>query len=247
MAEDNSGTYWFLAGRRLWKYDGQRILEYDEEAGMTDISHRILLLHDGTQLYAGGDNGYTIIDISEAEPTFTSVTEEDGWDFGNIRDLAIFQGEVYAATTEGLVRLSGTDWEMVLDGSFVNLPNRNIATLAPTADGRLVLGTTSGLAYFDGTNVTAEPAVTASISDIAIGRDGTSIWAVGFNSGTFFGEGGNPDGGIYHHDGSGWNHIAFADGLPMTSPRAVLVDNAGTIWVGFGDSALGGGIFRIVP
>lgn len=247
MAEDISGTYWFLAGRNLWQYDGQRIIAYDDETGMADIPHRPLLLHNGNQLYAGGDNGYTVIDISGAEPSFTTVTEEDGWEFGNFRDLATFQGEVYGATTQGLVMLSGADWEVVLDESFVNLPNRNIAALAPTADGRLVLGTTSGLAYFDGTNVTAEPDVTASISDIAIGRDGTSIWAVGFNSGTFFGQGGNGDGGVYHHDGSGWNHITFADGLPMTSPRAVLVDNAGTVWIGFGDSALGGGIFRIVP
>lgn len=246
IAEDHEGTLWFTSGHRLVGYDGQQIVEYNRDDGMADLNHRSLMLHNWTQLYAGGERGYTVIDISGAEPLFTVVNEESGWDFGNIRDLVVYNNEVYAATTMGLAKLSDDNWEVVLDESYVNLPNRNIAALAVGLDGRLILGGPSGLAYFDGETVTPETAVTASVTDIAVSRQG-DIWVSGFDSGTLLGAGGQPDGGVYHYDGTTWHHISFSDGLPMSSPRAILIDNANTVWIGFGDTGLGGGIYRIIP
>lgn len=244
MLEDPNGTLWFVSGRRLYQFDGQQVLEYDEEAGMADLSHRLLALTDDGLLYAAGDGGYTVIDPTG--PSFTAVDEAAGWEFGNIRDLTYSDGTVYAATTDGLAALNGDSYEVLLDETFVNLPNNNIAAVGIMPDGRLALGTTAGLAYYDGSSVEAVSDVTGSVSDLFVTPNG-EIWLTAFNSGTFFGSGGNDDGGIYHFDGSGWSRISFDDGLPMDSPRAIFVDNAGTIWAGFGDTGLGGGIYRIVP
>ncbi|MCA9981709.1 MAG: hypothetical protein KDD89_12770, partial [Anaerolineales bacterium] len=179
MVEDANGTLWFISGRRLYQFDGQRVLEYDEEAGMADLSHRMLLLADDGMLYAAGDGGYTIID--PAGPSFTAVDEAAGWAFGNIRDLAQIDGTLYAATTDGLAALNGDSYEVLLDETFVNLPSDNIAAVAGLPDGRLALGTTAGLAYYDGSGVEADTAVSGSVSDMLVTPSG-DIWLTAFNS-----------------------------------------------------------------
>jgi hypothetical protein len=60
------------------------------------------------------------------------------------------------------------------------------------------------------------------------------------------GIGGNGDGGLYYYDGVGEWILTPLNEMPMDSLRAVMVDNAGTVWVGLGDSGLGGGIYRVV-
>ena len=90
--------------------------------------------------------------------------------------------------------------------------------------------------YKDG-EVTAVSEVTGSIADIFVTPD-DQIHVVSFSNGQ--------PGGYFHYDGSSWSYRPSSD-FPMTSLRAVMVDNENTVWFALGDTGLGGGIFRIVP
>lgn len=246
MAMDSQGNMWFVGGRNIYQYNGIAATQYDvDNSGIMDASHYAVAITPEDVVYAGGDSGYTIIDGA----TVTTVTEDaDGWPFGNFRDMIYVNGTVYGATTEGLVSLDGNSWDILVDeNTAVNiLTNANFSSIDALPDGTLVLGSSTGIYYYADGQLSKEEAVTGSVSDIFVNAEG-HIWAVAFHSGTFFGSGGNEDGGLYSFDGSDWRLRPLGDGFPMDSLRAVHVDNAGTIWIGTGDTGLGGGIMRIVP
>lgn len=246
MVEAADGNIWFATSSGIQLFDGQRLTKYDRYAENTvilPIPYNAIELDSDGRVYAGGDKGYIIIDGDE----ITKVGEADGWDKGNIRDLLFADGVMYAATTEGLLQLDGATWTVLLDSTYVELPNKNIAALALYPDGAIVLGTATGLAYYQNGAVRKDPVVTGSISDIAVRATG-EVYVTAFRTNTFFGSGGDDNNGLYYYNGiDSWARYTVADGLPMESFRAVLVDNAGTAWVATGDSGLGGGLFRLVP
>lgn len=234
MVEAPDGALWMVAGRRVARFDGQQLRIFETEDGLLEVTYNAIDVDDQGVVYAVGSPGYSIIDGE----TITSVGEADGWDFGNIRDVLVADGSVYAATVSGLAQIEGDSWTVLLDETFVNLPDENIGALAPLADGTLLLGTTRGLAMYRDGVVTAVPEVTGSIYDIFVTAD-DQIHVVSLSSG-------GQDGGYFHFDGSSWQMRADTE-FPMTSLRAVLVDSEQTVWIGMGDTGLGGGIFRIVP
>jgi hypothetical protein len=216
------------------RFNGAQLIILDDEDGLLDITYNRIAVDDQGVAYAVGSGGYSIIDGE----TITAVGEADGWDFGNIRDVLVVDGVVYVATVNGLASLAGGSHTVLLDETYVNLPNANIATLEQLSDGTLLLGTVRGLATYKDGAVTAVPDVPASVSDIFVTAD-DQIHVVAFGFGS-------QDGGYFHYDGSSWRYRPDTE-FPMTSLRAVMVDNEETVWIGLGDTALGGGIFRIVP
>lgn len=233
MVELEDGTLWLAGGWRVGRFDGNQLITFEEEQGLPSLSHNNIAVTDGGVVYAGGSGGYSVIDGD----VITPVSEGDGWDGGNIRDLLAVGDTVYAATVNGLFTLNGAEWTQLLDETYVNLPDDNIGALAMLSDGTLLLGTTRGMAMFMDGEVTAVSEITGSVQDIFVTAD-DQIHAVTIG----FGE----TGGYFHYDGSTWSVRPDSD-FPMSSLRAVLVDTAGTVWVGTGDTGLGGGIFRIVP
>lgn len=234
LVEDAAGNVWLVSNRRVLQFTGAQLLILEVEDGLLDTGYNRLAIDAEGVLYAVGSNGYSIIDGD----TITAVGEADGWDLGNMRDVLVVDGVVYAATINGLVTIQGSSWTQVLDETYVNLPDDNIGALAQLSDGTLLLGTTRGLATFKDGVVTAVPEVTGSISDIFV-TDDDQIHVVSLRFG-------GQNGGYFHYDGSSWNSRPDTT-FPMTSLRGVLVDNEGTVWIGLGDTGLGGGIFRIVP
>jgi ligand-binding sensor domain-containing protein len=247
MVEAADGRLWFASGSGIQVFNGQQLLKYDRYAADTEIlaiSYNAIEIDGDGRVYAGGDKGYVIIDGDE----ITKVGEADGWDKGNIRDLLFADGVMYAATTEGLLQLDGQTWIVLLDATFVELPNKNISSLALYPDGAIVLGTGTGLAYYQNGAVRKDPVVTGSISDVMVQPDTGEVFVTAFRTNSFFGSGGDDNNGLFYYNGvDSWTRFTVADGLPMESFRGVLVDNAGTIWVATGDSGLGGGLFRLVP
>ena len=234
LVEAADGTLWLTGSRRVQQFTGSQLFTWEIEDGLLDTSYNAITIDDNGVVFVGGTDGYSMIDGE----TITAVGPDAGWDVGNIRDLHTVNGVVYAATVNGLVALEGDSWTVLLDDTFVNLPAPNIAALASLPDGTLLLGTIRGLATYQDGEVTAVPEAVISVADIETTADG-QIHLVGF------GIQGQP-GGYRHFDGAGWNQRPETD-FPMTSLRAVMVDTAGTVWIALGDTALGGGIFRIVP
>ncbi len=234
LVEDADGNLWMVSGRRVVQFTGAQIFMTEVEDGLLDSSNNAIAVTDDGMVYAVGSTGYSVLNGD----TITTVGEEQGWDLGNMRDVIVVDGTVYAGTIDGLVTLKGESWTQVLDETYIGLPSDNIGVIDVLPDGTLLLGTTSGLAMYKDGEVTAVSEVTGSVSDIFVTEDG-QIHVVAFWSS------GN-DGGYYHFDGSSWNFRPDTE-FPMSSLRAVMVDAAGTTWIGMGDTGLGGGIFRIVP
>ncbi|GJM41217.1 MAG: hypothetical protein DHS20C20_14990 [Ardenticatenaceae bacterium] len=233
LVEAENGDLWMASGYRVTQFNGAQLFEWDDEAGLLDTTYNRLAIDAQGTVYAVGYDGYSTLNGDK----IVVVGEAEGWEMGNIRDVLMVDGVVYAATINGLASLEGSSWTVLLDETYVNLPAANIGALASLSDGTLLLGTTRGLAMYKDGVVTAVPDVTGSIADIFVTTD-DQIHAVSFYNGQ--------PGGYFHNDGSGWNFRPDT-AFPMSSLRAVMVDNEGTVWIAMGDTGLGGGIFRIVP
>ncbi|MCB0035079.1 MAG: hypothetical protein KDE51_13690, partial [Anaerolineales bacterium] len=165
IIEDLEGNIWFAESSRITLFDGQRLTQYTaEESDLPDDVFLNIIIADDGRIYAGGYDGYAVIDGD----TILSVGEEDGWEFGTVNDLLAADGQVYAATFEGLFLLDGDSYEHIVDDSFVDLPSTNINELALYTDGAIVLGTGAGLAYYQDGALRADPVVTGGVTDMVV-------------------------------------------------------------------------------
>lgn len=236
VVADADGGIWMASGRNLYHYDGFRIVRRQVADGLLDSYARTVAIDHEGRIWVGQEDGVSIWD-GQAFTTYS--TAADGWPAGRIYTL-LADGEVmWAGTDKGLIRVDAGGWEVVLASGVVGLPSQIINALAVLTDGRLAVGTTGGLVYYDHANKRLEPVaeVAVTVSDIAVSIYGdlfvTSYADVG--------------GGLYVYDDEGWTHFTTADGLPTNRLRTLVIDRAGTLWVGGGFWASGGGLMRIVP
>src|SRR3984957_16722107 len=128
---------------------------------------------------------------------------------------------------EAALSYARTLWR-VSDG----LPEDTVQAIAATATQQLWVGTTGGLARFDGAhmqiygNGTQRHLPVNSIFCLTMGRNGV-LWA------------GTEGGGLLRIDNGGWRVYSRADGLENGFVRSVLQDSHGGLWVGTDD-----GLFR---
>ena len=108
------------------------------------------------------------------------------------------------------------------------LPEDTVQALTESKEGLLWIGTTGGLARFDGTRIEvygqgmAQPLSVNSIFCVALGKDG-SLWA------------GTEGGGLLHLRDDGLRVYSASDGLTEAFVRSVYEDDRGRIWVGTDD------------
>ncbi|MGB9148191.1 MAG: two-component regulator propeller domain-containing protein [Acidobacteriaceae bacterium] len=133
-----------------------------------------------------------------------------------------------AAETAGFRGYTSKLWS-AQDG----LPDQNIQALAQTADGRLWIGTRSGLLSFDGASFRnfarnmAPAAIERGVNCLLAARDG-SLWI------------GTEGGGLLRYRDHTFRSYAVAARSPNEFVRAIFEDRAGTIWVGADQ-----GLFRV--
>ena len=107
------------------------------------------------------------------------------------------------------------------------LPEDTVQALSQTPDGYLLVGTTGGMARFDGshfhlyTHTPSIPLGDTSIFCMLKAHDQTT-WL------------GTEGGGLVHLDPHGYRVYSTPDGLSDLFVRALLEDDAGNIWVGHG-------------
>ncbi len=108
------------------------------------------------------------------------------------------------------------------------LPEDTVQALAESSNGLLWIGTTGGLARFDGTHMqiygqgTAQPLSVNSIFCVTLGKDG-SLWA------------GTEGGGLLRLRGDKLKVYSARDGLTEGFVRTVFEDDRGRVWVGTDD------------
>ena len=112
------------------------------------------------------------------------------------------------------------------------LPENRIRAIAQTPDGYLWIGTSGGLARFDGVRFVVyarfnTPAMTGDdISALAVARDG-SLWAA------------TDGGGLLHYQDGRFRSFGPNQGLANEFVRAVHADRRGDVW-----AATNRGLFR---
>ncbi|MEM8858251.1 MAG: hypothetical protein AAGD96_08025 [Chloroflexota bacterium] len=246
MAEAADGTLWFSSGRRVNKFNGQQVIEYNvDDNGLLDESiNAIAVTTDGT-VYTGGYNGYSV--IAPDGETVTAVGEDAGWAIGNIRDLLSVGNKVYAATTEGLVMLEGDSFTSLIDESFIAYGNNSTAVLAVLDNGSdalglgagtILMGTSDGLLYYDGDQLTADETVTGSVVDIFVDQLTGEIYVTADRNN------GDDQGFYSYNPESGWTFM-HRDEFPSQYMLGVFKDVEGTVWISSGDATWGGGIVRM--
>jgi ligand-binding sensor domain-containing protein/signal transduction histidine kinase len=108
------------------------------------------------------------------------------------------------------------------------LPEDTVQALTESSEGFLWIGTTGGLARFDGTHIQiygqgmAQPLSVNSIFCVALGKDG-SLWA------------GTEGGGLLRLRGNRLRVYSSNDGLTEGFVRSVYEDDRGRLWVGTDD------------
>jgi ligand-binding sensor domain-containing protein len=234
-----TGNIWFAHdSKRASSFDGTTWSRYGEDEGIIGSVNAIAFDKDEIP-YIGTSEGLLIL----GGVSHTLLTDADGLPSKNVRSLFADGDVMWVGTVEGLARLQNGNIETVLDSSSEGLPDDNIAVIRKDSKGSLLLGTSDGLALFDGQQVTTllEPKSRSglfgeqikAVSDIAIDLDG-SIWVSTYA-------------GLYHGDGQNWEHFTTAEGMPANNLQSVFVDSLGVVWVGGGYTRSGGGIARYIP
>lgn len=159
--------------------------------------------------------------------TLTSFARKDGltgpvWSIAQDGD-----GFLWLGTDEGLMRFDGarfTNWD-ALGGD--PLPRSSVRAVKLARDGSLWIGFAgnTGVARIRGKRVETFPAISAADSGtvVSIVEDNTrAIWVAAAA-------------GLFKFDGSSWQQLGAAQGLPDNGFTNAYVDTIGTVWVGTGN------------
>lgn len=142
---------------------------------------------------------------------------------GPIRDLALGDGLLWAATEGGVVVWDGTG-AAVRFGVEHGLAANRVSSVAIGVDGAIWAGTVGGLSRYDGrtwhTFTVADGLPNDAITDLAVDRDGF-VWAA-------------TTGGLARYDGDEWRSYSsrgLLAALPSEHIWALAVDSANRLWV----------------
>lgn len=246
IATDPAGGVWTAGGRSLWHVNGDAIRQWGVADGLLDASANAVALDVQGRVWIGQEGGISIFDGE----SFTTYNVAAGWPEGNVRDLLADGDTMWAATTKGLVKIDTThdSWEVVVnDTNIAPASQPNFGRIAFNTDGTLLLENPAGLFIYNGSNLARYQNVDCSLGATTVAPDGMLLFGCFppfFSSAGEFAQGRY---GLHYYDGTEWGFIGLAEGLPSTSVRAILLDTAGTWWIGGGDTANGGGILRVVP
>jgi ligand-binding sensor domain-containing protein/signal transduction histidine kinase len=141
---------------------------------------------------------------------------------------------IVLATCLPLIGASGDEYSHRIWRIEDGLPQNKIQAIAQTPDGYLWIGTSEGLARFDGVRfVVFDRSNTSALQDdsilaLTIARDG-SLWI------------GTEGGGLLHHQDGSFRAFGAKEGLTNGFIRAIYENNDGALWIGSDR-----GLFRVV-
>jgi signal transduction histidine kinase/ligand-binding sensor domain-containing protein len=135
LAQTNDGYLWLGTANGLWRFDGARFERYEPPEGQkfpAYIIESLLATPDGG-LFIGFRNAGASFLI---EGRVTIYDESDGMPPGTVREFARARdGSIWAATTQGLLRLEGSRWQKI--GRDWNYPWPSAQAVFVDRDGAL--------------------------------------------------------------------------------------------------------------
>jgi len=202
-------------------------------------SYDAIAVDESGQVWLGDDgNGITVID--DNGNVLMSFTESEGLPSSDVRALLSTGNAVWIGTTNGLARYQDGTLETVLASGTAGLSSAYFLRLADLGDGSILIGNFTDVMKWDGSQLTTLISLpmmdsNARLTEMEVAADGHIY--IGTSRGLFDSS-----------DGTNWQQLTTADGLPTNYISALYADQFGTLWVGGGGSNFdGGGILRIVP
>jgi ligand-binding sensor domain-containing protein len=143
--------------------------------------------------------------------------------------LVLDKNYIWAGTSVGLLKIDKKTHEIIqYDHTNSGIPNDNVYALAIDAAGNKWLGTSEGMAMFDGTNWTVYDSSNSTLSQTAIYAiiiDSTGAKWIGSNKG-----------GLTKYDGVHWTtYTSSNSGLPNNIVLCLTIDRSGIMWIGTQD------------
>lgn len=241
---DNEGAVWITSGTDVGMYSGGIWQTFDHEDGLVEgwYDYGVLLEASDGAIWVG-NSGLSRYDPSTKEwrtlisplphvPSSSSSESIEVYIGGVDAVLQSSDGAVWAASTQGVIRLDGTfqqTWTAE-DGLADNI----VRALLETQDGAIWVGTDQGISRWDGSTWQTLPYASEPdtdgyhITEILLEKSDGTIWATTWE-------------GVACWDGSDWQTWPIARGLPHHEGiRALLETRDGTLWAG----TWGGGVSR---
>lgn len=242
IARDRAGFVWVATSDGLARYDGLGMRVWRHDAGNADSlpDNRVQLLHVDTRdrVWIATENGGLSV-LDAARRHFRHFRKADHAQMGSddVWAIATHGDEVWFGNYDGGLHRMAADGRITRyahdPADADSLPSDTIMSLVFDDGGRLWIGTTQGLAYFDGQRVrrAALPGDEPAPRLYSVSFEGGALWV------------GAP-GGVFRRGADGrWSQ---PDWSPMFErPNALLKiahDADGALWIGSQR-----GLWRVLP
>ncbi|WP_430544282.1 ATP-binding protein [Xanthomonas nasturtii] len=191
FAEDRQGYLWIASNDGLARFDGRNYRIWRMEEGLASNNVWSVCIDDDDQVWIGLDNGGAGV-LSSNQRTFKHLEDKRFPEFGEttVWAVAALDRDIWFGTSKsGLYRrrLDGSMQRFkTVAGDSSSLPSDSVNALKVTPDGNLWIGTSAGLARWNGKNFDrlALPGATQSVNSLRLERDGT-LWVSDKNKGFF--------------------------------------------------------------
>jgi ligand-binding sensor domain-containing protein len=234
----------------------ERWLSQTVENGRSDNVITAVFEDSSDNMWYGTKQG----EISRYDGSWTTFDDNDGLFGGRISDInEDAYGNVWAATSKGIVVFDGTSWIALL--KYVNSPGVNLATqIYKDHNGVMWFGTSDGIGSYDGDSLkTYNSESGVPFKGVkAIGQDKSGNMVFGATDGAFFYDGESfstisqmsgydvytiftdskgilwfcTATGAVRYDGISWQTFTMADGLTHEYVTSAVEDDEGVLWFG---------------
>lgn len=243
IASDGDGGMW-LGANGAGYFDGTTWSIYKKsDQGLIGSPVQAIAVDALGRTWFGTPSGLSILNVDD----FFNLTKAQGLPTDNILSLLADNQDnrniVWIGTNGGgLLRFEDNQLR-IFNRENAGMPSNSITALANDIDGTVLVGTTRGLARFDGEQATpirsiGNVRITAiathaknAEAGIANGSASEEIWV------------GTEKDGIFFYNGFAWEQLAATDSLPSRQISSILIDRSGAVWIG----GTNGGIARYTP
>ncbi len=226
LQPDQAGGIWFGALGASY-FNGDNWAVYTAPDGLANGIVQAIAVDNQQRVWFGTKSGLSVWNGS----TFFSLNKQTGLPNDDVTALLADGDKMWIGTNGGGLFRFEKNQLQVFDATKLGLPSKVITALAIDAEGLLLVGTNRGLSRIrDGVATEISEATGFPITAIAARPDG-KLWV------------GTDGNGLLYFDGRTWTQPPANGRPPDNQISALLIDQAGRVWIG----GKNGGLIRYTP